>query len=86
MFFILAILSLTIFSNPLCILVKHYLDGLFLSSIFNLLSVMMVFKYWDGITKEDLEFAVGIKKCDWEIVDPLLSDSAMARMSNGGGL
>ena len=31
---------------------------MFFSSLFTLLAVMMVYKYWDSITKEDLEFAV----------------------------
>ncbi len=39
---------------------------------------MMVYKYWDGLTKEDLEFAVAGKDHSWEINDPLLSDQAMA--------
>jgi hypothetical protein len=38
-----------------------------------LLSVMMVYKYWDSITKEDLEFSVGSKQSVWEIKDPLLA-------------
>ncbi|KAI8898589.1 chitin synthase III catalytic subunit [Globomyces pollinis-pini] len=70
-----------VFSNTICNVVKHYLDGMFFSTIFNLLAVMMVYKYWDSITKEDLEFAVGCKNNTWEIRDPLLSDSAMASMS-----
>jgi hypothetical protein len=63
-------------------MVKHYLDGKFFAAIFNLLAVMMVYKFWDSITKEDLEFAVGCKTNTWEIRDPLLSDAAMASMSN----
>jgi hypothetical protein len=37
-----------------------------------LLSVMMVYKYWDNITKEDLKFSVGSKQAIWEVKDPLL--------------
>jgi hypothetical protein len=33
---------------------------------------MMVYKYWDSITKEDLEFSVGNKATVWEVNDPLL--------------
>jgi hypothetical protein len=51
---------------------------MFFGNIFSLLSVMMVYKYWDGLTKEDLEFAVAGKDHSWEINDPLLSDQAMA--------
>ena len=43
---------------------------------------MMIYKYWDSITREDLEFSVGIKGNTWEIKDPLLSDNAMAQMAD----
>jgi hypothetical protein len=33
--------------------------------------VMMVYKFWDSITKEDLEFSVGSKANVWEVKDPL---------------
>lgn len=35
------------------------MDGLFFANTLILLSVMMVYKYWDSITKDDLEFSVG---------------------------
>lgn len=81
-FFILAQSSAFGFSVQLCQLAQHYLDGLFFSTIFNLLTVMMIYKYWDSITREDLEFSVGIKGNTWEIKDPLLSDTAMAQMAD----
>ncbi|KAJ3254022.1 Chitin synthase, class 7 [Boothiomyces macroporosus] len=81
-FFVLAQLLAFQFSSNLCETVKHYLDGMFFSVILNLLAVMMVYKFWDTITKEDLEFAVGCKMNTWEIKDPLLSDSAMASMTH----
>jgi len=31
---------------------------------------MMVYKYWDSITKEDLEFSVGKNQTVWEIKEP----------------
>lgn len=46
---------------------QHYVDGLFFASVCNLLAVMMVYKYWDSITKEDLEFSVGTKVGNWEV-------------------
>lgn len=52
---------------------KHYIDGLFFGVICNLLAVMMVYKFWDDITKEDLEFSVGSKANVWEVKE-LLSD------------
>jgi len=72
-FFAVAQLILFAFSNMICDAVKHYIDGLFLFQLCMLLSVMMVYKYWDSITKEDLEFSVGSKAAVWEVKDPLLA-------------
>ncbi|PWW79462.1 hypothetical protein C7212DRAFT_310244 [Tuber magnatum] len=66
-FFVVGQVLLYAFSDKLCNKVYHYLDGLFFSSICNLLGVMMVYKYWDSITKEDLEFSVGTKTNVWEV-------------------
>jgi Chitin synthase export chaperone len=57
--------ALYAFSTKICTQVKHYLDGLFFATICNLLAVMMVYKYWDSITKEDLEFSVASKANVW---------------------
>ncbi|AOA60491.1 Chs7p [Komagataella phaffii] len=46
------------FSNQICEGVNHYLDGLFFGTLCNLFAVMMLYKYWDMITTEDLEFSV----------------------------
>jgi hypothetical protein len=53
---------------------------------------MMVYKYWDSITKEDLEFSVGSKAAVWEVKDPLLATPSAAPTyghmgpgGNGGG-
>ena len=43
-----------------CRVAGHYLDGLFLTASMISLSVMMVYKYWDSITHEDLEFSVAV--------------------------
>ena len=59
----------------------HYLDGLFWGVVFTLLSVMMVYKYWDSITKEDLEFSVGGKTNVWEIKDPMINDEEMMALA-----
>lgn len=60
------------FSTQICVGVKHYIDGTFFGVLCLLFAVMMVYKYWDSITKEDLEFSVGSKQSVWEIKDPLL--------------
>lgn len=55
------------FSNQICRFAVHYVDGMFLGSAFVLLSVMMVYKYWDSITTEDLEFSVGGSQQIWHL-------------------
>ena len=57
--------------EKICEAAQHYLDGLFFATICNLLAVMMVYKYWDSITKEDLEFSVGAKQGNWEVKELL---------------
>jgi len=80
-FYAVAQVVLFQFSLVICHAVKHYIDGLFFFTLCVLLSVMMVYKYWDSITKEDLEFSVGSKAAVWEVKDPLLT----AGVGNGGG-
>ncbi|KAF9434618.1 Chitin synthase, class 7 [Entomortierella beljakovae] len=80
-FFATGQVILYVFSLNICIFAKHYIDGLFFGSICTLLSVMMVYKYWDSITKEDLEFSVGSKQNVWEVKE-LMGDDEM----NGGGI
>ncbi|GBE78573.1 chitin synthase export chaperone [Sparassis latifolia] len=72
-FFTVAQVVLFAFSVTICNAVKHYIDGLFFFTLCMLLSVMMVYKYWDSITREDLEFSVGSKATVWEVKDPLLA-------------
>ncbi|KAF8608387.1 hypothetical protein BDV93DRAFT_466717 [Ceratobasidium sp. AG-I] len=72
-FFAVAQILLFAFSVTICDAVQHYIDGLFFYTLCMLLAVMMVYKYWDSITKEDLEFSVGSKQSVWEIKDPLLA-------------
>lgn len=73
-FLIVGQVLLYAFSVTICNAIQHYLDGLFFASICNLLAVMMVYKYWDSITKEDLEFSVGIKQNNWEVKELLPDD------------
>jgi len=70
LFYIIGIVSEFIFGNTICSQCKHYIDGVFFGFTFILLSVMMVYKYWDTITKEDLEFSVGKNQTVWEIKEP----------------
>lgn len=80
--FVAACVLMFAFSNEICIGVKHYIDGTFFGVLCLLFAVMMVYKYWDSITKEDLEFSVGSKQSVWEIKDPLLGPGD-ADMGNG---
>jgi hypothetical protein len=70
------------FSVKICDAIKHYLDGLFFGTLCTLLAVMMVYKYYDTITKEDLEFSVGSKQNVWEVKESLLGPGA----SSGFGI
>lgn len=49
-FFTIAQVLLFAFSATICNAIKHYIDGLFFFTLCMLLSVMMVYKYWDSIT------------------------------------
>ncbi|KAF5339301.1 hypothetical protein D9611_009833 [Ephemerocybe angulata] len=76
-FWTIAQVLLFAFSVTICDAIKHYIDGLFFFTLCILLSVMMVYKYWDSITREDLEFSVGSKAAVWEVKDPLLTSAPM---------
>jgi len=68
--FFLAGVSVMLFaSSDICKLALHYVDGMFFGTIMILLAVMMVYKYWDSITKEDLEFSVGGIPHSWDLRD-----------------
>jgi len=73
-FFVIGQVILYAFSERICSGIQHYLDGLFIATIGNLLAVMMVYKYWDSITREDLEFSVGTKQNNWEVKELLPED------------
>jgi len=53
-FFTIAQVLLFAFSVTICNAIKHYIDGLFFFTLCMLLSVMMVYKYWDSITVSDI--------------------------------
>lgn len=89
-FFAVAQVVLFGFSVEICDAVKHYIDGLFFFTVCMLLSVMMVYKYWDSITKEDLEFSVGSKAAVWEVKEPMMGgeqhweDDGVSNYNGGG--
>lgn len=57
-FFVMSQILVYVLSEVVCNHSKHYVDGLFFGSLCNLFAVMMVYKFWDMITTEDLEFSV----------------------------
>ncbi|KAJ3108565.1 Chitin synthase, class 7 [Phlyctochytrium planicorne] len=59
-------------ATRICEQFGHYVDGMLFGSIATLLSVMMVYKFWDDITKEDFEFSVNNSISNWEVKEPLL--------------
>ncbi|KAM0722751.1 hypothetical protein Q7P37_002193 [Cladosporium fusiforme] len=77
--FVIGQILLYAFSETICTNVQHYMDGLFFATLLNLLAVMMVYKFWDAITQEDLEFSVGQRPNNWEVKDPLLYDDSDVR-------
>ncbi|ORX95579.1 hypothetical protein K493DRAFT_260408 [Basidiobolus meristosporus CBS 931.73] len=66
LFFVIGQAILYFFSEDICAHAAHYIDGMFFGVLCTLVSVMMVYKYWDSITKEDLEFSVGGKAPQWD--------------------
>lgn len=83
--FVMGQVILYVFSDKICESAQHYLDGLFFATICNLLAVMMVYKYWDSITKEDLEFSVGTKQGNWEVKELLPEDDKRGTVYQDGG-
>jgi hypothetical protein len=79
-FFVAGQVILYAFSSRICTATSHYLDGLFFATVCNLLGVMMVYKYWDSITKEDLEFSVGTRMNNWEVKDLLPEEDRRTTM------
>ena len=57
-FFTIAQIILFAFSVTICDAIKHYIDGLFFFTLCMLLSVMMVYKYWDSITVRVFEVSI----------------------------
>ncbi|KAL1302332.1 hypothetical protein AAFC00_002742 [Neodothiora populina] len=95
-FLVVGQLLLYVFNPEICDSIKHYMDGTLFAAICNLFAVMMVYKYWDSITKEDLEFSVGTKPNNWDLKQKYLDEEDEKRNTmymqyndsadyNGGG-
>ncbi|KAL9060051.1 MAG: hypothetical protein Q9162_000901 [Coniocarpon cinnabarinum] len=85
-FFVVGQVILYALSDTICDRAQHYVDGLFFATLTNLLGVMMVYKYWDSITTEDLEFSVGTKVGGWDVKEsqPMLSGDYDGSTMMGG--
>jgi len=51
-FYVAGVVIMIAFSNTICDAVSHYIDGVFIFTLCMLLSVMMVYKYWDCESKQ----------------------------------
>ncbi|OKL55781.1 Chitin synthase export chaperone [Talaromyces atroroseus] len=83
-FFVAGQIVLYVFSGTVCNGTSHYLDGLFIGTLCNLFTVMMIYKYWDSITAEDLEFSVGVKRNNWEVKDIYEEDRRLTMYPDNG--
>ncbi|KAI8977919.1 chitin synthase III catalytic subunit [Pilobolus umbonatus] len=81
-FFTVGQVLIYVFSVVICSHTKHYVDGLFFGAIAHLITVMMIYKYWDSITKEDLEFAVGAKQNVWDVKEFMGEDDQSQTYNN----
>jgi len=73
-FFFLGQAILIFLSLQICKRTSHYVDGLFFTTLCTLLAIMMVYKYWDSLTKDDLEFVVSGERNQWEVKELLDED------------
>lgn len=78
LFYVAGLVLMMGVSIDLCEGTKHYVDGLFFGTLAILFAIMMVYKFWDDITREDLEFSVGARLAAWEVKDPAMFGSETA--------
>ncbi|CAH2351763.1 chitin synthase export chaperone [[Candida] railenensis] len=57
-FFVTGQVLAYVFSENICEGLSHYIDGIFFGSLCNIFAIMMIYKFWDMITTDDLEFSV----------------------------
>ena len=57
-FFVVGQVITYAFSEQVCRGCSHYIDGTFFGLLCNLFAIMMIYKYWDMITVDELEFLV----------------------------
>ncbi|RLV96251.1 Chitin synthase export chaperone [Spathaspora sp. JA1] len=57
-FFVAGQVLTYVFNYQICSGSAHYVDGIFFGSLCNVFTIMMIYKFWDMITTDDLEFSV----------------------------
>lgn len=67
LFFVVGQVLMYAFSNTICNHVKHYVDGKFFATVCNGFAILLVYKAWDIITSEDLEFSVSPADNVWDL-------------------
>ena len=79
-FFVISYILQFVVGTQICEMADHYIDGTFFASLFNLLAVLMIYKYWDSITKEDLEFSVRSVGSSWDDREKMPLEAEVAGM------
>lgn len=54
------------FGRLICEHTRHYIDGIFFATFCNMVSFLMIYRAYDTVTAEDLEFTVSLKDSAWE--------------------
>jgi hypothetical protein len=58
------------------------LQGLFFRTLTAMRSANKKLQYWDSITREDLEFSVGVKQHNWEVKELLPDEDKRGTIYN----
>lgn len=71
-FYLVGVAIMLGISADICERNKHYVDGLSFGVLSILLAIMMVYKFWDAITKDDMDFSLGqLGTTTWKVNDPV---------------
>lgn len=65
-FFVSGQLLMFAFGRLICSSVRHYIDGIFFGTFCNLCAFLMVYRAYDTLTAEDLEFTVSPRDANWD--------------------
>jgi hypothetical protein len=71
------------FSVTICNAIQHYIDGLFFFTLCMLLSVMMVYKYWDSITVRFLPTRFGLPFLLFFYSEKILNFQSVPKLQSG---